>query len=241
MIEQQIEDRLRAAVADEPPLGFDPDELVDRAVRLRRRRRSVLASVGATSAIALVAVAVVVTGRTDQSQVAATSPQPPPSATSSTAGGCPGPGGVPPLGFPGSEAAVARLDEVAPQVVREHTGTAFEPSETGMIAYDCPPNIGTVYGDQTGVGAVTLYLVHAENAIDLDVDLPYVTGAVTSEETRGDGSVLRVHQADTQVGVRFDVVHLRPDGVVVAASGPLTEHLTLDALTGIATDPRLTF
>jgi hypothetical protein len=60
MIEQQLAERFRAVVGDEPPLGFDPDELVDGILRRRRRRQAVGAALGvaliATTAVAGVAV-----------------------------------------------------------------------------------------------------------------------------------------------------------------------------------------
>src|SRR5437588_13080798 len=48
MIEQTVRDRFRDAVAGEPPLGFDPDEVVDRAIRRGRRRKAVWAIAAAT-------------------------------------------------------------------------------------------------------------------------------------------------------------------------------------------------
>jgi hypothetical protein len=60
MIEQQLAERFRAAVDDEPPLGFDPDEFVDRLFR-RRRRRQALGSALGVVAVATAAVAGVTT------------------------------------------------------------------------------------------------------------------------------------------------------------------------------------
>ena len=48
MIEQQVADRFREAVAGEPPLGFDPDDVVDRAIKQGRRRKVVWAVAAAT-------------------------------------------------------------------------------------------------------------------------------------------------------------------------------------------------
>jgi hypothetical protein len=56
MNEEQLGDRFRAAVAEEPPLGFDPDDVVDRAVRTTRRRS---AMIGAATAAAVVVLGVV--------------------------------------------------------------------------------------------------------------------------------------------------------------------------------------
>jgi hypothetical protein len=55
MIEQDLRDGLTGALADEPPLSFDPDRLVARAQREIRRRRSLVGVGGATAVIAVVA------------------------------------------------------------------------------------------------------------------------------------------------------------------------------------------
>lgn len=52
MIEQQLRDGLQAAVTKEPPLGFDPDELVDDARRTAHRRRTALAAAAAAAIVA---------------------------------------------------------------------------------------------------------------------------------------------------------------------------------------------
>ena len=41
MNEQQLADGFQAVLADEPPMGFDPDRVIDRAIKRRRRRRIV--------------------------------------------------------------------------------------------------------------------------------------------------------------------------------------------------------
>lgn len=55
MLEQQLEERFRAVVDDEPPLALDPDELVDRLLRTRRRRQGMATALGVV-VIATVAV-----------------------------------------------------------------------------------------------------------------------------------------------------------------------------------------
>lgn len=50
MLEQQLAERFRAVVDDEPPLALDPDELVDRLRRTRRRRLGVAATLGVVMA-----------------------------------------------------------------------------------------------------------------------------------------------------------------------------------------------
>lgn len=56
MLEQQLTERFRAVVADEPPLRLAPDELVDRLLRRRRRR------LGAATAMGVVVVATIAVG-----------------------------------------------------------------------------------------------------------------------------------------------------------------------------------
>jgi hypothetical protein len=56
MSEQDVRDGLAGALADEPPLSFDPDRLVARAQREIRRRRSLAGVGGATVVIAVAAV-----------------------------------------------------------------------------------------------------------------------------------------------------------------------------------------
>lgn len=51
MIEQQLRDGLRAAVTAEPPLGFDPDDLVTRTSRTAHRRRTTFAAVAAAAVV----------------------------------------------------------------------------------------------------------------------------------------------------------------------------------------------
>lgn len=58
MIENQLRERLDAAIADEPPLGFDPLTAADDARHATRARRGLLTGI-ATTAVAVAAVAVV--------------------------------------------------------------------------------------------------------------------------------------------------------------------------------------
>jgi len=58
MSEQELREGLRAAVADEPALSFDPDALMVRAQREIKRRRALFGAGTATVAVAVAAVAV---------------------------------------------------------------------------------------------------------------------------------------------------------------------------------------
>lgn len=56
MLEQQLTERFRAVVENEPPFELDPDELVDRLLRRRRRR------LGLATALGVVVVATIAVG-----------------------------------------------------------------------------------------------------------------------------------------------------------------------------------
>lgn len=61
MIEEQLRDGLRAAVTQEPPLGFDPDELADTARRTAHRRRASWATAAVAAIVAVGAIGAVAT------------------------------------------------------------------------------------------------------------------------------------------------------------------------------------
>lgn len=61
MIEEQLRDGLRAAVTQEPPLGFDPDELADTARRVEHRRRTAWATAAVAAIVAVGAIGAVAT------------------------------------------------------------------------------------------------------------------------------------------------------------------------------------
>jgi hypothetical protein len=58
MNERTLADEFRDAFADEPPLGFDPDEVVTRLIQRRRRRLRVAAAAAGVVAVAAVGVGV---------------------------------------------------------------------------------------------------------------------------------------------------------------------------------------
>jgi hypothetical protein len=61
-IEQQLAERFHAVVGDEPPLAVDPDELVDRLFRRRRRRQAVGTALGVVAVAMAAATGVTVLG-----------------------------------------------------------------------------------------------------------------------------------------------------------------------------------
>jgi hypothetical protein len=250
MIEKELADRMRSVLADEPPLGFDPDEVVDRA---GRRRRTTFATVGATGVVLAIAVTAAVMTRggapgSDVGVQVSTTPTRPDAACPSVP-----PGERPPPHFPGSDQIVARLDEAAPRLIATHLpGVSVQPSETGMIAYDCPPNVGTVYQVNGADQRVMVYLVHARGGLDLDNDQYAGDPAyqLLADEQASDGTRFRVYGSSSdgtktggQAGTGLVVVRFGLDGMVTEASvsgtGPLVAgRLELQAL---ASDPELRF
>jgi hypothetical protein len=248
VIEKQLTDHMNAVLADEPPLGFDPDELVGRAVRQRRRT---IATVGTSGAVLVIAVATAVaTGSTD----ARRSPVGTPSSTSSSTPSTvlwpesvcvtEGSGSTPPLNFPGSLEIIARLDASAPAVIAAHLpGVTVQPSETGMIAYDCPPNVGTVYPVNGVDQSVMLYLIHARHQLDLAHDR-YADNAayqLVEETTAADGALIRTYRDET--GTVLVVVRFGQDGMITEASvsGAGTLVANSAQLRALASDPELRF
>jgi hypothetical protein len=78
MIEQQVADRFQEAVANEPPLGFDPDDVIDRAIKRSRRRKVVWAVAAATVVEAAVVWAIPGGGSGGGAIEPAARPTPPP-------------------------------------------------------------------------------------------------------------------------------------------------------------------
>ncbi|MEU7526219.1 hypothetical protein AB0A74_10825 [Saccharothrix sp. NPDC042600] len=92
MSEAELRESLHAAVADEPPLNFDPDLLIARAETFRRRRRALVAVGVATFALigtvlALPGVLAPPRGSVDAARVLTTTarPEPSPSVVSAPA------------------------------------------------------------------------------------------------------------------------------------------------------------
>lgn len=121
MIEQQLRDGLRAAVADEPPLGFDPDRVAEDARRAVRRRRAVVASAGATVLVVGVIVGTASVagspeGRGPAGPASSAVPTPPPTNVPTTTP--PARPARDPLGLgPKAERIGAHVSRVLPEVV----------------------------------------------------------------------------------------------------------------------------
>jgi hypothetical protein len=252
VIEDQLADRMRAALAEKPPLGFDPDEVADRATRLRRRRRSSFAAAGGTAAVLGIAVtAAVVSGAGGRGSEVGTQVSSSPTASIAPNAPCTGVGEgerPPPLDFAGSAPVVARLDAAGPRVIAEHLpGVSVEPSETGMIAYDCPPNVGTLYRVSGADQTVMLYLIHSGTALDLGNDR-YAEDRnyhLVGEESAADGARIRTYEysGGPKPGVVLVVVRFGLDGMITEASLSGQGELVAGRaeLLALASDPELRF
>jgi hypothetical protein len=76
VLEQHLAERFRAAVDDEPPFVMEPDELVDRLLRRRRRRLGMATALGVV-VVATIAVGGAVVGGASVGQRAAAPPPAP--------------------------------------------------------------------------------------------------------------------------------------------------------------------
>jgi hypothetical protein len=268
MIEERIADRFRAAVADEPPLGFDPDDVVTKAARLRRRNRAVAGSALVTTGLAVAATVFA----TDPGGVPAAGPgsgaagwvSPAPSGPGgalapSAPSAQPGsekpdvPQSTGPATFPGSDAAVARLRVVIPAVLAERVpGLTFIEPDGGDLAVEPKGRLigGAYRASGTKRRYVGVWVAHDGDTLDLGKD-PATAGGwgpLLGESTLPDGSRLRVYGQSGAGAQSLTVLHFRADGVIVLVEttakpepGRTGLAVTQEVLTAIATDPRLTF
>jgi hypothetical protein len=250
-VEKRLTEDLHAALAGEPPLGFDPDEVADRAGRSRRKRRSVYLTASAAAATtALVAVAVTVGSPDDAGRNigvgTVTAPPNPTSAPAAKPAACQDtpPRKEPPDGFPGSKEVVARLDREVPNAVDEHLpGGAVERSDP-MQARDCPPTL--VSGYFLGETALALFLIHAQPQLDEAHDRHADSRfeRLVDEFTAEDGALVRVYEPTiSKPGApeSLSVVRLGTDGMVGDASYYPRDTLAVADVVALLGDPRLHF
>src|SRR5690242_5855400 len=121
MIEERITETFRQVVAGEPPLGFDPDDVVAEAARRTRQRRAIAATTAATGVVALAAATLLATAGTG-AQVPVGAPPAPTHTSVSVPKTKPEPGtnlpSAPPA-FPGSDVAVRDLGRTIPAVLAD--------------------------------------------------------------------------------------------------------------------------
>jgi hypothetical protein len=250
MIEERLTETFRQVMAGEPPLGFDPDDVVAEAAKRTRQRRAIAATTAATGVVALAAATLFATAGTG-AQVPVGAP-----AQVSVPQTKPHPGTNLPSAaptFPGSDNVVRDLGRTIPAVLADRVpGLHFSGPDSGtpMVVQDRWGVGGAYLANGTKHRYVSVWIYHDKHALDLAGD-PAAGGGwgpLVSDTTRPDGSHLRVYRSTDGSAQGLVVVHLRIDGVIVMADttakpepGQTGLATTQQALTAVATDPRLTF
>lgn len=219
MIEQQLTDRMRAAVLDEPPLGFDPDEVVGLANRRRRQRVLASASVAATVAVLVGVVATLVAGTPDDKGTA-TDPAPGPEVI--TCGSVDFDGSSP-RAFPDARRTAEQLNTVLPRLLDEHTsGWKFEPVHDGMRRVGCTPALLGSFKPTDDDWTIAVRLSHKHDRLTPSDDRYDPSGDERESglmaEVYRDGSRIRVYRDSDEYGVATTVragTRLDPDGFAV--------------------------
>jgi hypothetical protein len=251
--EQELRDGLKLAVADEPPMKFDLDDLVDTAERLARRRRALIAVGASTAAVAIAAVAVPV-----------------------VLGIAGGPAEIP-LAAPSHAVSTGSLAPAKPPLTRDqlvargaemqtHLETRFpvvvpgaKQVKVGLFGGEAE---GAVEDGQNYLGSFLKFTLAAPTAIEVQVRNDQdkdrtCSGAGCLQIPQQDGSLVVVRQVDTGEGSPAEMmiksaVHFRNDGTSVRVttynydptgqSGMIYQQdvpLTVDQLTTLAVDPAL--
>lgn len=257
MSEEDVRAGLRGLVADEPPLMFDPDELMETARRQTKRRRA-LAAVGvATAVVAVAAVAVPLAIGTPTGNDGVTVGGSP-TTTSATAPAL-GPEDIkwPPPGVKPRYDTVAKLTQRGEEM-QAHLSATFPSVVPGATEVEVGrfggEATGTVYYGQDYLETTAAYLLDGTAySISVQVAAPGADRppeqqcfeAVSCEARKlADGSWMMNVDDDR-------VVHYRADGVVVRVTAywydttdPTPKYapdipLTVDQLIELATDPEL--
>jgi hypothetical protein len=261
MSEEDVRDGLRDAVANEPPLRFDPDELVATARRQVRRRALVAAGL-ATVAVAVAAVAVPAAlgrgsgGTTPVADRPTSSPHAP-------TGSATRPDQWPPPGVEPGSRTIDELRQRGKEMTQHLSGslpailpsaTDFEYGEFGGEAE------GEFYPEQTSINAAITFTIDGRRySIVITSSLP---GTTTSPAETCVGNCHRLpdqaagalydQTEDYDKGVIETVFHFRDTGAMVSvaaynydmtSSAMPTYHaslpVSLDQLVAIATDADL--
>ena len=235
---QQLRESLSRALAEEPPLSFDPDALINRAQHEARRRRT-LAAVAAAAVVALVAVAIPTALGLfrDHGQVSAATSPPLLTTAASTPPSSPGPF---PAFYPTVElnAAAARfsqaLTSLMPRVVPGVGTFLFQPWVNLDKAVPLDAKAGYAPGELAT--NVRFALKGIMTGISIIVDGPHVSQVPTpqsacaqwsrtagqscevSGSVAGGGTVVIERGPAGQKPQQVRVVDYRPDGSVVSAT-----------------------
>jgi len=255
--ESDVRDGLRGAVADEPPLSFDPDALMTTAEHQAKRRRALVAVGVATVAVAVAAIALpVALGRDAPAQVAEQ-----PSVSSSA----PTPVAWPPRDVSPVSYTVPELRQRAEEM-RGHLKTAFAEVLPAATAVEVGQFSGEAEGEildgQRYLNAAVTFTVDGDRySIMVAVfapgevtDPPSVlcaaSGAYCRDLGTTDGGPVAAKTEDLEPGTVSTVYHFRQTGAQVYATAynydmtsrtPPVYHptvpVTLDQLERLATDP----
>jgi hypothetical protein len=267
MSEEDVRDGLRDAVANEPPLHFDPDELVASARRQVRRRALVAAGL-ATVAVAVAAVAVpAALGRGSGTTPVADRPTSTthiPTPTSQPSVPSTRPDQWPPAGVEPSYRTVEEL-QLRGEVLGEHlrawlpeTLTSATDFTFGAFGGEAE---GEFYPEQTSVNAAISFTIDGKRySMVVTSWLPGSSGSPAKTcvanchrlPDQADGALYEQTEDVDNKGVIETVFHFRDNGAMVSvaaynydmtSSVPPTYHpslpVPLDQLVAVATDPAL--
>ncbi len=208
MSEAELRERLRDAVADEPPLDFDPDALICRAQTVRRRRWTLAAAGVATAALtaSVLLLPGALTPRETSDALSESVLTTTPSAVAPTTYRTKAT--LPPL----ADYITKRFEEVVPGVAGVRTEFldvgAPKPAPGYLIA-------NVYFTDRVGSGVVEVRFVGSDLVPDAKVLCSkYKCDAMWEQE---DGSVVEYamgNSADPGMVV-YTVAHFRTDGSVV--------------------------
>ena len=263
MSEEDVREGLLDAVANEPPLRFDPDELIATA-RKQVRRRALVAAGVATVAVAVAAVAVPAalgrgSGTTSVAdQPTATHRSSPPTTPTTR------PDQWPP---PGVEPKYSTVDELQQrgkelsQHLRSSLPTALAPAKDFAFGEFGGEAAGHYYPEQTSVNAAISFTIDGRRySIVVTSWLPGTSGSPAETclanchrlPDQAGGAVYEQTEEVGQGGVIETAFHFRDTGAVVSVAAynydmtsgvPPTYHpslpVPLDQLVAIATDPEL--
>jgi hypothetical protein len=260
MSEQELRDGLKLAVADEPPMKFDLDDLMDTAERLARRRRALIAVGASTAAVAVAAVAVPVVLGISGGGAPLPIPQAAP-PSSSVVSPAPTTRTTPPKRPSLTE---AQLRERGKQM-QAHLRNAFPAAvpEATQVTYGVfgGESEGAVSDGQSYLNAFVRFTAGAKTAVDVYVsdnqEYAERTCAGCQPRPQQDGSVIVLRTENGSAGndsaMRItSAVHLRNDGSTVrittynydptggdAPKFQADVALNLDQLVRLASDPAL--
>lgn len=257
MSEEDVRGGLREAVADEPPLDFDPDAVVATAKQQAKRRRSLVAVGVATVAVAVAAVALPSTLGRESTRAADQPPPPAPMTTSPTPFQWP-PADVTPAHYTPdelrtrSEKLANYLKDTLPAALPTATDFTF-----GAFGGEA---VGDFYEGQTSVNAADSFTIGgARYSIVVTVWVPGIDepSPTTLCSLRGtdcrqfgeqDGGPLITATDDSDGRIITSVAHFRRTGAMVeiaaynydvASTGTVkympTVPMTLDQLVRLAT------